>query len=141
MYKKIDYIKKFIKTKSPYYHSKFKYYRNKLNHILRISKRQYYNEYFARNIKNSKFVWSGIKQIISLKPKANILPTKIIQGNQELTDNKSIANAFNNYFLNIFYYLNTRKSTCPFSIPANILKILKTVISKPLEILYYTSIS
>ena len=42
---------------------------------------------------------------------------------------------------NVISNLNTRKSTGPFSIPANILKILKTVISKPLEILYNTSIS
>lgn len=31
--------KKIIKTKSIYYHSKFKVYRNKLNHLLRISKK------------------------------------------------------------------------------------------------------
>ena len=49
-------FKKFLSTQSTYYHSKFKYYRNKLNHILRISKRQYYNDYFATNIKDSKEV-------------------------------------------------------------------------------------
>ena len=34
--------KKFLKTKSAYYFSKFKYYRNKLNHLLKIQKRKYY---------------------------------------------------------------------------------------------------
>jgi hypothetical protein len=63
--------KKFLKTKSSYYHSKFKLYRNKLNHILKISKRKYYNNYFIHSINNSKRVWKGIKQIIHSKPKMN----------------------------------------------------------------------
>ena len=46
--------KKFIKSKSIYYHSKFKVYRNKLNHLLRISKMQYYNQYFYDNISDGK---------------------------------------------------------------------------------------
>ena len=43
---KNNYYKKYLKTKSTYYHTKFKLYRNKLNHLLKISKKQYYNEYF-----------------------------------------------------------------------------------------------
>ena len=46
--------KKYLKTKSTYYHSKFKYYRNKLNHLLKVSKRKYYNEYFLENANDSK---------------------------------------------------------------------------------------
>ena len=46
--------KKFSKSKSIYYHSKFKVYRNKLNHLLRISKMQYYNQYFYDNISDGK---------------------------------------------------------------------------------------
>ena len=63
--------KKFLKTKSAYYCSKFKYYRNKLNHLLRIQKRKYYNEYFIDNLNNTKRVWKGIKQIIHFKPKTD----------------------------------------------------------------------
>ena len=47
---KNNYYKKYLKTKSTYYHTKFKLYRNKLNHLLKISKKQYYNEYFFQNI-------------------------------------------------------------------------------------------
>ena len=42
--------KKFIKSKSVYYHTKFKLYRNKLNHLIRISKINYYNNYFINSI-------------------------------------------------------------------------------------------
>ena len=41
--------KKFIKSQSVYYHSKFKLYRNKLNRLIRISKINYYNNYFRHN--------------------------------------------------------------------------------------------
>ena len=51
---KNNYYKKYLKTKSTYYHTKFKLYRNKLNHLLKISKKQYYNEYFFQNIKDAK---------------------------------------------------------------------------------------
>ena len=56
--------KQYIKTKSPYYHSRFKFYRNKVNHLICISKRQYYNDYFIKNTKDTKLIWKGIKQII-----------------------------------------------------------------------------
>ena len=46
--------KKFLKTKSTYYHCKFKYYRNKLNHLMKASRRLYYNNYFLENINNSR---------------------------------------------------------------------------------------
>ena len=64
--------KKFLKTKSSYYHAKFKLYRNKLSHILKISKRKYY--------KGTKKVWNGIKQIVHCKPKSDKIITKIIDG-------------------------------------------------------------
>lgn len=51
---KNKFYKKYLKTKSCYDHSKFKYYRNKLNHLLNISKKNYYNDYFLKNNSNSK---------------------------------------------------------------------------------------
>ena len=150
-----------------YLHCKFKY-RNKLNHLLKASKRLYYNNYFLVNINNSKKVWNGIKEIVNFKAKTNQKTTKIVQNNTELTDPKVVANAFNNYFANVganlarsipdvnkspleylknplcnnFYLfpvtpaeietqisnLNFAKATGPYSLPANILKILQCYI-------------
>ena len=172
---------KWLDIKSPYYHSRFKFYRNKVNHLLRISKRQYYNDYFIKNTKDTKLIWKGIKQIIILNSKCNQSPTKIIDNNSEVTDTKSIANAFCKYFADIgdqlaSSILNVNKSpleylnilnpdsfcifpatsteieneissfkadkTCgPSSIPVTALKLLKQVISKPLEILFNASFS
>ena len=93
---------KYMRTKHNYYYSKFKMYRNKLNHLIKSSKKLYYNKYFADNQNNIKNIWKGIKQIIYLKPRnINHLPMKIIKNNKTITDSKSIAKLFNEYFTNI----------------------------------------
>ena len=75
--------KKFIKTKSIYYHTRFKLYRNKLNHLLKISKKQYYNQYFFDNISDGKKIWKGIKQIIHFKPTTSQKFIKIVENNKK----------------------------------------------------------
>ena len=100
-------FKKFLRTKSPYYHAKFKHYRNILNHILRISKKQNYNKYFSININDSKRVWNGIKQIICLQSKSKQITTKIVKNSHEIIDMKDIANTFYKYFANIGEQLAT----------------------------------
>ena len=165
--------------KSYYFHSKFKLYRNKLNHLLKLSKKQYYSNYFLKHSKDSKRIWNGIKQIIHFKPPTSDRTIKIITNSNVITDRHTIADMFNNFFANIgkdlacsipnvemspLEYLKTplcnsffispitaeeieneitklksSKATGPFSIPVTILKILKTVISKPLEVLFNAS--
>ena len=70
--------KRFIKTQSAYYHTKFKLYRNKLNHLIKISKVDYYRRYFSSNTTHIKNIWKGIKQIIALKPLCNNIPTSFL---------------------------------------------------------------
>jgi len=99
------FYKKFIKTKSLYYQDKFKYYRNRLNHLLKISKQRYYNEYFTRNHANLKKTWCGIKEIIGFKTGNNNLPSKILSpDNNEITDCH-----FFSFFANIIYLRIYRK--------------------------------
>ena len=93
--------KKFIKSQSVYYHSKFKLYRNKLNHLIRISKINYYNNYFRHNKSHINNIWKGIKEIISFKPLRNSIPSKVVVDNNAITDTYSIANSFNAFFTNI----------------------------------------
>ena len=174
---KSKFYKKYLKHRSPFYHSKYEIYRNKINHLLRISKKKYHNEYFHHHNNNIKKIWKGIKEIISPKAMNNHLPTKINKNGTELTaDSKSIANAFNDYFANIgsnlassipsangsslSYFdqtnsntlfllpttcqeiediisnLKSNKANGPYSIPTKIIKLLKAVLSKPLEILF-----
>ena len=69
-----------------------------MNHLLKLSKRQYYNKYFLDNKHNSKTLWKVIKQIVHFKP----------QSSQEIINPKLVANAFNNYFANIGNKLLTK---------------------------------
>ena len=44
----------YLKTRTCYSHTKFKCYRNKLNHVLKLSKSNYYKEYFMTNKAKTK---------------------------------------------------------------------------------------
>ena len=92
---------KYLRTKNTYHHSKYKANRNKLNHIIKVSKIIYYDNYFTKNTNNNKNMWKGIKHLITLKPKGLNLPTKILKYDHVLKDSVSIASAFNDYFSNI----------------------------------------
>ena len=98
---KNNYYKKYLQTKSTYYHTKFKLYRNKLNHLLKIGKKQYCNKYFFQNINDSNRIWIGIKQIVKFKAQTSQRLFKIVDNNAEITEPKLFADAFNNYFANI----------------------------------------
>ena len=95
------YYKKFLNTGNTYYQTKYKCYRNKIINLIKTSKRKHYNDYFTKYSKNNKKTWSGIKEIITLKPKtSNTIPQKIIHNNLTIEDPKLVASAFNNYFSN-----------------------------------------
>ena len=181
MNRKSKLLKKYISTKSAYYHTKFKLHRNKINHLLKVSKKIYYNNYFYANMTDSKKVWKGIRQHVNLKSRSGSTPTKLLVKDVEINDPKSMADAFKNFFANIgsnltkkipsvnksplqyltvphkdsfFLFptstaeveneitgLNANKSTEPYSLPVDILKATKHVISAPLEIIFNASFS
>ncbi len=103
--KKNKLFKNFIRTRSNEVLAKLKLYRNKLNHLIKLSKRNYYNNYFTNNKNNTKKTWQGIKQIITTKPKRVQPPPKITVDGVEITDITKIANEFNVFFCNIGYCL------------------------------------
>ena len=53
------------------------------------------------NFGNKNHFWKGIRQIISLKLMASKIPSKLLEGDTELVESKSIANAFNNFFASV----------------------------------------
>ena len=99
--RKNNLYKNFFKTKSSYYQIKFRVYRNKLNHLIKISKRNYYNDYFSIHLNDGKRIWKGIKQIIRTTSQERQAISKVVLNDIKITDPPSIANAFNNYFANI----------------------------------------
>ena len=95
---KNELFKIYLKHKCEYNHGKYKIYRNKLKHLIIVSKKLYFNDYFTTNLNNIKETWKGIKQLVTIKPTKSFGPSKIKGNNTLLTDPKTIANAFNNYF-------------------------------------------
>ena len=49
--------RKFIKIRSQCTYAKYKVYRNQLNHLINIIKKQYYQKYFIFNKSNIKNIW------------------------------------------------------------------------------------
>jgi len=56
--------KKLIKRPTPENKLKYKQYRNKLHHLIRISKKRHYKEKFEQTQGNVKKTWSLINEII-----------------------------------------------------------------------------
>ena len=71
-------------------------YRNKLTSILHKAEKQHYDNLFDANKNNIKKSWELISEIINKKKPQNIIP--------KFTDNdddKSIADKFNRFFVNV----------------------------------------
>ena len=94
------YYSKYMKCLDPFWYVKYKTYRDKINHLIRISKNIYYKNYFKRFNTNLKKTWSGIKTFLSNHKTAQ---TSInLQSNGEIiTDQKRVADKFNDFFINI----------------------------------------
>ena len=46
-------------------------------------------------------MWEGIRDNIKVSNKARFLPSKIMKNNLEICDNTDMANAYNEFFVNI----------------------------------------
>ena len=78
----------------------YKHNRNKLNHILRITERKYYQDLLTKHQSNVKKSWQVIKTIIN-KRKYKPINTKF-KCNETITeDGQVISNKFNNFFVNV----------------------------------------
>ena len=83
-------IRTSIKIKNKLYLSgndaKYKFYRNKICSLTRISKKQYFCEYFQADINNMKKTWIGLSNILNPKTKKNksISALKDFKNNRDL---------------------------------------------------------
>ena len=82
-------------------HTEYKTLKNKLNVIIKISKKIHYENFFAIHANNITKVWTGIKELINLKTKNVYSPNCIEDRNKMITSNIDICNSFNNYFSSI----------------------------------------
>ena len=78
----------------------YREYRNKLNTLIKTEEKNYYQSLILANKNNFKKTWGIIKQVIN-KSKCSKLSSEFLHNGSILNDKKSIANAFNAYFVNI----------------------------------------
>ena len=103
---KRDYLyKKFTLENDPGLKSALKIsynsYRNRIITLLRISKKQYFSQYFEEHNTNIKKTWEAICDIINVSKKSSKKINKIVHNSQHITDNRGIADAINNFYTGI----------------------------------------
>jgi exonuclease III len=79
---------------------KYKAYKNKLTHILRIAEKQHYLEKFENAKNNLGKTWKIIKALVNKGNKQD-LPSEFKIGNNMTNDPQKISGAFNNFFANV----------------------------------------
>ena len=89
-----------LKHRTSYNITLYREYRNKLNTLLKIEEKKYYQSLILANKNNPKKTWGIIKQVIN-KSKCSKLSSEFSHNGSILNDKKYIANAFNDYFVNI----------------------------------------
>ena len=79
----------------------YKLYKRNLQKLIRQAERSYYEELLKDNIGNIKKSWEVINEIINKKKKTTLKSNKIIVNDKTEENPEIIANAFNDYFVNI----------------------------------------
>ena len=76
----------------------YKKVRNKLNHLLRIAKRKYYEGKLENAKSNTKNTWKILNEVLNKKRRPRKLPSNFAVDNQNISDPLEIANCFCDYF-------------------------------------------
>ena len=79
---------------------KYNIYRNKLNKLIKVVERDYYQDKFLYSTTNIKKTWQIIKTILN-KGNDSVIIKSFKSGNTIITDKNEIVNKFNEYCSNI----------------------------------------
>ena len=96
-----EFVKEKDKTKKINLHTAYKIIRNQIITLIRRSRNSYYASYFEDNKTNAKKTWEGIRNVINVSKKNRTMPAKLVSNNAEIVDNKKMAGAYNEFFVNI----------------------------------------
>lgn len=78
----------------------YKHYAAILLQLKNKSKPEYYNIQFSKYKDNLKQTWKRIGTLVKRKTKGQTFPTRITHNNRTFTQEKDIAELFNNFFVN-----------------------------------------
>ena len=82
------------------YGNEFRKVRNQVNLVIRNAKANYFKSKLSNNTRNAKETWNVVNAVTGRAGKVELPDQFFIEGNM-VSDPKAIANAFNNYFVNI----------------------------------------
>ena len=66
--------------------------------MIKKGRDEYFKIFFDSHKKDIKKTWQGIKNIVNINKKQNILPVKLLYKNIIYSKDDEIANAFNTFF-------------------------------------------
>lgn len=101
-------FRRYLKNPTEHTKSIYKMYRNKLNHVLRYSKRLYFYDKFKQSRNNVNSTWSTINEILNKNGKDSSYPATFKNDDCEISNDNDIASNFNKYFVNLGYNLASK---------------------------------
>ena len=99
--KKNRLYKKFTRSPSLSNERKYKTYKNKLNHLIRIAKRKYYDTKFESATNDLRTTWKLLNEVTNKRKSKLPLPSSFASERKTITDPMEIADKFCKYFTNI----------------------------------------
>ena len=103
--------KKFLKNTTLQNKSTYTLYKNKLNSLIRTSKKRYFSSQFETRKGNVKGTWNVINSVLN-KGKHKPNPSYIIQDGVTIEGDKDISDAFNDYFVSVGAKLASKLPPC-----------------------------
>lgn len=94
------FYEKFVSSNDQFYYEKYKVYRNKINHMIRQSRRLHYSRFFEENKTNSKKIWSEINNMLHRKNLGR-QQISLKDENGFYSNPLDVANKFNNFYTSI----------------------------------------
>ena len=98
---KCNLYKKFLSHPSPLNDANYKKYKNKLNHQIKISKRNYHDKRFENAKGNLKETWKILNEVINKRETRSKMPSLFVYKDKQITDPLDTANRFCEYFTNV----------------------------------------
>ena len=92
------------------FHEKFKRYRNKLNAIIRLARKEYYKKKIQSASGQSSTTWKVLNEILG-KSIGKDFPTELHVNGGITSDPKEMVNILNSYFVNIGINLSNSSSS------------------------------
>ena len=99
--KKNALYKQFLYSPTVSHKRQYKCFRNKLNHLLRIAKRDYYDKKLTEYKSNVRNTWRILNEIINRRRCNLTRPSTFRVADHEISDPVEIANGFCDYFTNL----------------------------------------